>query len=311
MTEDATEILTEAESTREQVRKHVRDAAEWFHDHEGEMFVRSEAKDRLEDELGIDTDIANSVIAELVGDTVDPIVQATTKGTKYVGVAKFNEFDGAYGYLDYHDIRGQQKRVVCAQCVHDAEYDTEVVYATEGDPKGSYGPNSSYDDLLGGIHDHYETAHDTVPEDVATGASLVSGTTIGGNTAWHAGNDGSGSGLDADSVDNAEPPFATFNELTSGSGTLASDSNMDIGYIDANKTPLMGLIGGNDPSPTNTVSGSLTQIERDEGTSVKWDGPGNSSSDLIFTGAQDSDLMRIVNIGNVEMSFDYYVWEIK
>ncbi len=42
----------------------------------------------------------------------------------------------------------------------------------------------------------------TVPDvDVQPGASLVSGTTIGGNEAWHAGNDGTGSGLDADTLD--------------------------------------------------------------------------------------------------------------
>ncbi len=42
----------------------------------------------------------------------------------------------------------------------------------------------------------------SVPEvDVEPGASLVTGTTIAGNTAWHAGNDGAGSGLDADLVD--------------------------------------------------------------------------------------------------------------
>jgi len=42
----------------------------------------------------------------------------------------------------------------------------------------------------------------SVPDvDLEPGASLASGTTIGGNTAWHAGNDGTGSGLDADLLD--------------------------------------------------------------------------------------------------------------
>jgi len=42
----------------------------------------------------------------------------------------------------------------------------------------------------------------SVPDvDVEPGASLVSGTTIGGNASWHAGNDGAGTGLDADRVD--------------------------------------------------------------------------------------------------------------
>lgn len=35
-------------------------------------------------------------------------------------------------------------------------------------------------------------------------ASLLTGTTIAGNTAWHSGNDGAGSGLDADTLDGTE-----------------------------------------------------------------------------------------------------------
>ena len=45
----------------------------------------------------------------------------------------------------------------------------------------------------------------SVPDvDHEPGASLVSGTTIGGHTSWHAGNDGAGTGLDADTVDGDE-----------------------------------------------------------------------------------------------------------
>lgn len=201
---DATEILDKAEAEKANVREHVRDAADWFHDREGEMIERDETRDLLADDLNVDDDVAQSLIAELVGDDVDPITQVRANGSKYVGVAEFKEFDGAYGYLDYHDLHGKRNRVICAQCVHEATYDTEVTHATAGDPEGSYGPNADYSDLLEGIHDHYEDAHDVIPKKVETGASLVSGTTIGGNTAWHAGNDGSGSGLDADTVDGTE-----------------------------------------------------------------------------------------------------------
>ena len=37
------------------------------------------------------------------------------------------------------------------------------------------------------------------------------GATIGGNTAWHAGNDGPGSGLDADTLDGAQPSVSASN----------------------------------------------------------------------------------------------------
>jgi len=65
---------------------------------------------------------------------------------------------------------------------------------------GSFGDGASWDELVAGIHQHYEQAHDSVPEDVETGATLASGTTIGGNSAFHQGNDGSGSGLTADTL---------------------------------------------------------------------------------------------------------------
>jgi hypothetical protein len=42
---------------------------------------------------------------------------------------------------------------------------------------------------------------DLFDDEVTTGATLASGTTIGGNLAYHLGNDGQGSGLDAETVD--------------------------------------------------------------------------------------------------------------
>jgi len=64
-----------------------------------------------------------------------------------------------------------------------------------------------------------------VPEDVATGATLASGTTIGGNTAFHKGNDGSGSGLTADGV-------SVFNST----GDVSGLSKGDLVFIDNDKS---------------------------------------------------------------------------
>lgn len=225
MKKNATEILNEAETKKERVRAHVRDAANWFHEREGEMYERADVKDLIADELDVGDEIAHDVVSELVGDGVDPIVQASADGTKYVGVAEFEEFEGAYGYLDHHDAHGHRRRVICAQCVHNSTYDTQVTHATAGDPDGSYGPNADYNDLLEGIHDHYDSQHDELPQTVETGASLVSGTTIGGNTAWHAGNDGGGSGLNADSVDGSH---ASDLELPSGAINIWSGAVADI-----------------------------------------------------------------------------------
>lgn len=134
MPEDANKIVSAAEEEREGVQDNVRDAAEWFHDHEGEMFEREEARSTLADELDVDVKTAQKIIAELVGDIVDPVVQLVADNTKYVGIVEYHEFEGAYGYLDHHDILGSRKRVVCAQCVHESSIDTEVAHATAGDP---------------------------------------------------------------------------------------------------------------------------------------------------------------------------------
>jgi len=221
----AENILTDVETTHERVSPHIRECANVFHDNEGELFTRTEAVELLTEAVDIDATIAREVLAQLVGDTVDPIVQIVDQGQKYVGVIEFHEFDGAYGYINYDDQFGQGKRVVCQQCVNDATLDSEVTHATENDPMGSFGDGASWDELVAGIHQHYEQAHDSVPEDVETGATLASGTTIGGNSAFHQGNDGSGSGLAADGV-------SVFNSTNDVSGL----SKGDLVFIDNDKS---------------------------------------------------------------------------
>jgi len=208
---EAQEIIRAARTTHEIVQDHLRAVADWFHEHEGSMFEREEATDLVSDDLGIDEDVARNTIRNLIGDSVDPIVQVQAQGAKYVGVAEYYTFDGAYAYLNYDDSRGKQYRAVCAQCVHESTYDDDVTHATSG--QGSFSPDASLDELVGAVHDHYDQ-HECVPEEVETGANLLSGTTIGGNTAFHAGNDGSGSGLDADTLDGQEGSAYTYPSST-------------------------------------------------------------------------------------------------
>jgi hypothetical protein len=79
---------------------------------------------------------------------------------------------------------------VCAKCVQDAVVDSQVTHATEKDPNGSFSNGvDSYEPLVDAVHQHYHHSHDVVPDNVATGATLASGTTIGGNTAYHSGNE--------------------------------------------------------------------------------------------------------------------------
>lgn len=204
MTYKANQFLESVESKHERVEEYLRPASEWLHEHEGELFGREEGAEALAEDLEISEEDANIVIGELVSDAVDPIVQVVHDGERVVGIIEFEEFNGAYGYVNYDDVYGEGKRVVCQQCVNESKTDKEVSHATENDPSGSFPGEATYDQLLSAIHEHYKEAHDVVPEEVETGATLASGTTIGGNTAWHKGNDGAGSNLDADTLDGTQ-----------------------------------------------------------------------------------------------------------
>lgn len=222
---DAKELISEAIAEQSELYDHVRDAANWFHEREGTFLERDDAINRLASDLNIEKRVASNLISELVSDVVDPVVQVMVSGQKHVGIVEYVEGEGWYGYSDFDDLKGERKRIVCAQCVHDATYDHEVVHATAGEGSFTDQPSADYDVLVAAIENHYEEAHNgVVPEDVETGASLLSGTTIGGNTAWHSGNDGGSSGLDADTVDGSHAadmgiPSGT---ITMWSGSIAS-----------------------------------------------------------------------------------------
>ena len=204
MTEKTHDVLKRARSRNEQVQYHLRPAADFFHRNEVTRFGRKEAREEIGKELEVDENTAGAVIAQLVSDKVDPIVQVATDDEKFVGVAEFHEFDGAYGYLEYDDAIGARRRVVCQQCVNDSDFDNEVTHATEQSPdpgSSTFKQDVEYTDLVGKVHSHYQDEHESMPTEIATGATLASGTTIGGNTSFHAGNDGPGSGLDADTID--------------------------------------------------------------------------------------------------------------
>lgn len=220
MTIDATEIIDEADEELDEWREYLRPAAEYFHENEGTLFGRREALDAIRSELDIEKRLAQSVVSGLVGDTVDPVIQVSKEGSRYVGVVEYKEFDGAYGYVSFHDSLGKRRRVICQRCVDEATVDTEVTHATAGDPKGSFEKGASYDELVAGIHEHYDNVHDVMPSNIETGADLATGTTIGDSEAWHAGNDGDGSGLNADFIKNngltvsgTAPTSPTTNDL--------------------------------------------------------------------------------------------------
>lgn len=197
---DPEAIISDAESERETVSQDAADAYQWFADHVGRMVSRSEAIDVIVDHLDCDPGHANRVISNLIDDAVDPVQQVRANGAKWVGIIDYVEYpdSGAYGYVNYDDTLGRHKRLVCAKCVEGAETPSDVSTATAG--TGSLPDDASYDQLLNRVTSHYASNHDAAPEDIEIGASLISGSTINSNEAWHAGNDGINSGLNADTV---------------------------------------------------------------------------------------------------------------
>lgn len=189
---DANKVLSKTQTVAEQVSDHIRNCAKLLHEREGEFLTVNEAITLFSDECEISEELASKVLTKLVADTVDPVIRVNHEGQKLVGVVDFHEYDGAYGYTNFHDQFGQGKRVVCQQCVNDSVTDADVTHATEGDVNGSFENGASWDELVNAIHQHYRNAHTVSPESVdtsveATGATLVSGTTIGGGTAVHEG----------------------------------------------------------------------------------------------------------------------------
>lgn len=206
--EDAEKILSKAEEKRTATDDYVRDVANYFHQNEGKLFREGNALATIMDEFNLSVSESKDVLAAVIGDLVDPVVQLQTNNDRYVGVIEYNEYDGAYGYITYNDVLGKVRRVVCAQCVAESERDSEVAHATEG--KGSFEMGTSFDELLSAVHEHYEQSHDTVPKDVTTGADLRQGTTIADKTAYHTGND---SNLAKQNVGLEAPIFATTGDV--------------------------------------------------------------------------------------------------
>jgi streptogramin lyase len=196
---DAEKVLEKAEKQREHRQQLLRPVAEFFHEHEGEMFERYEAVEELQEYLkqkgeipledyeGDTERLLHQVIGKLCDDRVDPVQNVKRDRKKYVGVIEYEEHDYWYEYIEVDDIDGRRNIGVCAKCVQEADRDVEVA-------KGI----GTTEELDKKIRDHYYEKHSEEPAGVKTGATLASGTTIAGNNAITSANDGSGSGLDAD-----------------------------------------------------------------------------------------------------------------
>lgn len=276
---DADEAINRFENKNAKIRDLAQDIVDWFIERQGEVFTRRNAVQIVSEEFNIDSSTANRVISSLVGDIVDPVQQISDPDEKYVGVIKYTIFDshGAYGYIDYDDLRGKRKRVVCARCVEQHAYDGDIAHATQGE--GTSSPDDVWNDLLEKIAKHYSDYHSKDSTDVKPGASLVDGTTISGNTAFHAGNDGQGSGLTPDSH----------------GGSHGSGGNDELNVEN------LGTTGGSGEVPVSNGSGNLsmqsppsrlTQIIDDAQDSVQ------TSYNFDFSGNQFDYMEIYVDIQN-------------
>lgn len=197
------ELTSRAKQQQEETSTLAGEIVRWFiqEKHLGEMYQKENVIQRLSEYTSSPVDKARNGLQSVIGDIVDPVQQIVVDGDRYVGAIEYIEFEdsGAYGYIHFDDRLGKRKRVVCAKCVQEETLDENVVHATQG--QGSSDIDATWDGLVNKVKAHYNRSHDSQPEEIYPGASLVSGTTIGGNTAFHQGNEGS---IDAGASDHSE-----------------------------------------------------------------------------------------------------------
>jgi hypothetical protein len=214
---DALDLIEEHRARQKTRGELATDALAWFLDEDnvGAFYTRAAVIRKLATELDVGADQANQAITDTVGDIVDPVQQIPGDDAKYIGVIDYQTFPavGAYGYVDYDDKKGSRNRVVCARCVETEESDENISHATQG--TGTSSLDADWEELLERIDSHYTSDHDEKPTEITPGASLLSGTTISGNTTFHAGNDGIGSGLDADTLNGSTLSAITPIEILS------------------------------------------------------------------------------------------------
>lgn len=186
---DPDQVLAKADDLTASIADSARPVADWFHEHEGELFDRLTVASEIADDFARDETEIDQTISKLIGDVVDPVVQVDDGDTRWVGVIDYQKHDFWYEYIEYHPLHGQQRKGVCAQCVKEATYDTEVAYAMPG--LGTLTADATIDDVEQLLNDHFAKAHPDVSvaeTEIETGASLVAPTSIGGNEAIHKGN---------------------------------------------------------------------------------------------------------------------------
>lgn len=203
--ENVDSVIEEAEQRRSERANNASNAFPFFEENIGTLYTYLEAVENISNENELDEEAARDAVIGLVDDIVDPVQLISHPEEKYVGIIEFEKFDGGYGYIEYDDTIGKRRNVVCSKCVENNTYDSQVTRFVAGVTSYS-GDNSiipldsDYQPLEERLQQHYDEEHDVKPENVEVGASLVSGTTIATNTAFHTGNESDMSFFDGTSV---------------------------------------------------------------------------------------------------------------
>jgi hypothetical protein len=102
---------------------------------------------------------------------------------------------------------------------HNSSWGLLLGYCNESSPSGYHGPNHA---AIINVQDaplHLGSNNSSVLRIVSTGASIL------GNTVWHAGNDGSGSGLDADTVDGVQLDNIVYGNVRGTNDSITTDAD--------------------------------------------------------------------------------------
>jgi len=279
------ELIAEVKDKQQTRGELATEALQWFLDgNVGEVFPRGDVVDRLSNELDIPKHQANTAISDTVGDIVDPVQQVVKGDKKYVGVIDYKIFndEGAYGYVDFDDRKGGRKRVVCARCVEEHKYDENITHATQGE--GSSNKDATWQRLLNQVTGHYADNHIKPPSDIEPGASLVSGTTISGNTAFHSGNE---SNIDHNNLSNRTHSGDDLSPSSVSSNTLEATSTINTADISAAST---GDALKKGASGSDLEFGSVGIWEEDANSPLS----GSGSQSHTITLSQTYDLVLVV-----------------
>lgn len=176
------------------------------------------------------------------------------------------------GYLDFAGLSSAPTPAV-GRIYYDNVLNTAYFYdGNSWTDVGEGGGASLWTDAVGYINPTTATGFQIAD---TTGDTTIPGSlTVGGNTAWHAGNDGSGSGLDADTVDGiSSGSFLRSDAADTAAGQITFSTTLargghsvgflegsynNIGANDAKSNPIYTI--GSSYNPTDTLLSNMYGI---------------------------------------------------